>query len=169
MTATIILGFDLGTRTGYAALRDNGTRIMSGTWDFSHRGAGDRAERPGARWRRVAATFTAFLEHWAKRGRVIAGYELVRGHGNGGAQAAHIYGGMEAMLLAAMDTLGIVPLRVTVQDVKRAATGVGGGKRAGKAQVLAAAQERWPGVQGEDEADAVFVAEVLMARAVVTR
>ena len=73
--------------------------------------------------------------------------------------AAHAYGAGEAMLMEWCFTVGVVPVEVHTSAVKAAATGKGGGAGTAKADIVAAAHQRWPGVTfpTPDAADAAFV------------
>src|SRR6201999_495048 len=73
--------------------------------------------------------------------------------------AAHAYGGGEAILLAFCAEHGIELISVTVAAVKNAA-GKGGGPGTDKDAVLEAAEERWGGLHlfpTYDAADAAFI------------
>lgn len=81
-------------------------------------------------------------------------YEEVRRHL--GVDAAHIYGGIIAVIQEECESMG-VPYRATpVKTVKRLATGRG---NASKEEVLKATIRRWPDFRGDDnEADARWIA-----------
>ena len=57
--------------------------------------------------------------------------------------------------------LGIECVPVGVWEIKRVATGAGGGKKAGKEQMIEAARHRWPHMQIIDDnaADALWLLE----------
>ena len=91
----------------------------------------------------------------------VLGYEEVRRHL--GTDAAHVYGGIVATITRVCESFSTpVPYRgIPVATVKRTATGKG---NAGKDAMCRAAAERWKWdtvLITHDEADALWVAEVL--------
>jgi Holliday junction resolvasome RuvABC endonuclease subunit len=74
-----------------------------------------------------------------------------------GVDAAHVYGGLIAVLQEVCETEPVPYLGIPVGTVKRAATGSG---RASKDDMVQAARERWPGWEPVDDndADARFIA-----------
>lgn len=86
--------------------------------------------------------------------------EEVRRHA--GTQAAHVYGALVGRVQEECERRRITYSSVPVSDVKREATGKGGGKGADKAAMIAAANERWGlalKAADENEADARWIAE----------
>lgn len=140
------IGIDLGTTTGWAVLRPDGTRDASGTWrlDGRHDSHGMRVVRLRAR---LGELFQAYPG-------ALLGYENVSRHR--GVDAAHVYGALRAALMEACEAAGVTYCAVTVQDVKRAAVGNG---KASKEEMVAAAVARWGAVADDNEADALWVAE----------
>ena len=110
-----IIGLDLGTKCGWAVW-DDGLESC-GTWRLRN----DPADM-GVRYR----DFHDRLLCLARPGDVIA-YELVRRHI--GTQAAHLYGGFQAImfLVAAWKDVQLIP--ITVQAVKQKATRKGNAKK----------------------------------------
>lgn len=102
--------------------------------------------------------FEELVESLLAEGISAVGYEKVRRHR--GVDAAHAYGAYEAIIWkvcynAQVDEKLIV--QVTVQDIKRAATGKG---KADKEEIEAAAMLRWAYVPEDDnESDALWCAE----------
>lgn len=157
----VFIGFDLGLRMGYGVVDEDGKRVQSGVWHFSNTAHVTRMN-PGARWLRAHGEVRRFLGGYANHGTyrlASVGYELVRRHE--GVQAAHVYGGFEALVLAQCAPLHLKPDTVEVADLKLTAVGVGGGKRADKDAITLAARRRWPEC-GDDsnEADAMWVADM---------
>ena len=81
-----ILAIDTGTYTGYA---NNYSLDSSGVWDNSLK----KNDNKGIRYFRFENAFTAMLA----RGAELVVYEQVMRHR--GTAAAHVYGGMEAILI----------------------------------------------------------------------
>lgn len=120
-----ILALDLGTKTGWAY----GTldAVMSGVWDLKPR----RFDGGGMRF----VKFKGELNDILKAGRPAAVmFEEVRNHK--GTDAAHIYGGLLGVLTAWCEENEIPYRGVTVQAIKKFATGRG---NAGKPDMIAAA------------------------------
>lgn len=141
-----LLGIDPGTKCGYAIL--DGYRFTSGVWDL----AGRQHEGGGMRYLRLEAYLNAV-------GNVDAiAYEEVRHHI--GTAAAHVYGGIIAVITASCERRSIPYKGIPVGTVKKLATGHGNAK---KEDMMAAAAERWPSetMQDDNEADARFIALVL--------
>lgn len=144
-----ILAIDPGTQCGWC-VRHDATRIDAGTWDLSPR----RFEGAGIRYVRLRALLVEVLER--AKPEVVA-FEQVRRHM--GVDAAHIYGGIVAVVMSECESRGIAYQGVHVQDIKKLATGKGNAK---KDAMLAAANERWKltlGPKDENEADARWIAE----------
>lgn len=143
-----ILGIDPGTRCGWAVLED-GKPIASGVWDLSAK----RHEGGGMRFVRLRC----YLDEIAGLGIDAVGYEEVRRHM--GVDAAHVYGGVVAVLAAWCESAKPKPLPyrgIPVGTVKKLATGKGNAK---KDQMCAAVVSRF-GFEPKDDnhADALFIA-----------
>lgn len=144
-----VLGIDPGSKCGWC-LRYDPARIDAGTWDLAPR----RLEGAGMRFVRLRSYLTEVLDR--ARPDVVA-FEQVRRHM--GVDAAHIYGGITAVVMEECEARSIPYQGVHVQDVKKLATGKG---NADKAAMIAAANERWHlqlGPKEENEADARWIAE----------
>ena len=154
----LFIGLDLGAvHFGYAVLRADGTRESSGVWNLP-------TARSGQRWFALRAHLEALVSHWRLLGTMDVAYENVRRHE--GVLAAHAYGGALAivqLVLSSFQVLALVPLEVA--EVKRAATGKG---NADKEWVQRAARAHWgeAAAATEDEADALWIAEVARRRAI---
>jgi Holliday junction resolvasome RuvABC endonuclease subunit len=142
-----IIGLDLGSKTGWAVW-DDGLEAC-GTWRLKNDPA-DMSVRYG--------DFKRRLVDLTREGDVIA-YEIV--HRHLGTQAAHLYGGFQAILLMRAHELDAQVLSITVQDVKRLAAGKG---NADKAAVMAAAWAQGfhllcdGGKMDDNAADACYIA-----------
>jgi len=144
-----ILAIDPGTRCGWC-VRHDAQRVDSGTWELAPR----RFEGAGMRYLRFRVQFRELLDQ-VKPDAVA--FEQVRRHL--GVDAAHIYGGIVAVLMEECEARKIPYQGVHVQDVKKLATGKGNAK---KDAMLAAANERWAlalEAKDENEADARWIAE----------
>ena len=144
-----LLGLDLGTKCGWAAIRGN--RVSAGVWDLGEGSVGSR--------------MTALLKHLYCYDRfdmvTDVAYEDVMWHA--GVYAAHTYGGLLAGVEAWCEERGIVPRPVGVTTIKKHATGSG---RASKKQMVDAARQREPGIPWtHDSADAYWVLQWAMSNA----
>ena len=155
-----ILAFDLGSEFTGVAYMESGSLQWSTTWEL----VAKRIESPELRWMRFEKNLSGLIVKDRLRIDLVA-FEEVRSHRNpkGGynTTAAHQYGGCRAILIKwCGDRLGKPFVSVTVQEIKTAATGKGGGKGTSKEDVLKAAKARWPklGIAGYDAADAAFIA-----------
>jgi len=144
-----IIGIDPGTACGWAVLREeDGERVASGVWDLRPR----RHEGGGMRYLRVRRYLRELLEAYPP---VEVAYEEVRAHL--GVDAAHVYGGIVAAVTGLCEEVEVPYEGVPVATIKRTATGKG---NAAKPAVKAAAVTRWGEVADDNEADALWVAEV---------
>jgi Holliday junction resolvasome RuvABC endonuclease subunit len=150
-----LLAVDLGSsKVGWAYFKSP-ELIAAGTWNLEPK----RHQSPGMRWLRFRACLEETLQVPGFRVDLIA-YEEVRRHQ--GVDAAHAYGGAQAHLLAFCEAQKLTYTSVTIADIKRAATGKGGGKGTDKEAVYAAAVARWPRLfpQGGTDFDASVLGEV---------
>ena len=105
------------------------------------------------------------LDQIDSSGIALVAYEDVKRHGRPGQRggsntaAAQAYGGARAILWTWAGERGLDYVGVAVGSIKKAALGKGGGKGTGKAEMMAAAEARWPRFApwSEDAADAAFV------------
>ena len=148
-----LIGIDPGTACGWAILDSNGNRIASGTWDLRPR----RHEGGGMRYLRARQYVEALLATPA--GVRALAYEEVRRHA--GTDAAHVYGGIVAMIAAVCEERKTPYMAIPVGTVKKHATGKG---NASKDEMVAAATARWTHATVDDnEADALWIASALRA------
>tara|TARA_R110000824_G_scaffold192464_2_gene374625 strand:+ start:2626 stop:3111 length:486 start_codon:yes stop_codon:yes gene_type:complete len=151
-----IIGLDLGTKTGWAILKPDGSRIDSGHWNLKL----SRFESGGMRYIRLKAHLKYLIDNGCDN--AIVAFEAV--HRHRGVAAAHVYGGFMATMQAQLDELGIDYVGIGVGTIKKHATGAG---NASKDMMIIAAQERW-GEDGwttksNDEADALWVASTFIS------
>jgi len=139
-----ILGLDLGTNTGWAIRRRDGSQAC-GTVKFPNR----KRAHPGRRWVDFRTWLTDLLH--AEYVHVIA-YEDVRRHL--GCAAAHAYGAFEALVQMSAEVRNIELLPVGVGVVKKAFTGDG---RADKAAMVNEARRRGFKPDSDNAADALAV------------
>jgi crossover junction endodeoxyribonuclease RuvC len=133
-----ILAIDPGTNCGWAT--SGGDTIISGTWNLK----GGRFEGAGMRFVRLRK----LLDEFGPLDRIV--FEEVRAHR--GTDAAHIYGGIIAVIMAWCEEHGTPYEGIPVGTIKKHATGKGNSK---KDAMVAAAKQRWPDFDGDDnEADA---------------
>lgn len=144
------LRLDLGTSLGWAI--DDGRSITSGTVSFANR----RFEGGGMRYLR--------FERWLAETHVTTlfgevAFEEV--HRHRGTDAAHVYGGLLAVLTKWCEQNAIPYEGVPVSAIKREATGKGGGKGTDKDAIVVAMRARGHEPANDDEADAIALAYAL--------
>lgn len=141
------LGLDLGTHCGFALLTANrgGSSIMSGAWDCSIKTGHDS---PSLRFDKFEKQLDDFLMLGVDR----VYYEVVRRHR--GTQAAHIYGAFLAKMQERCDRVGIPFEGLSVQEIKKFATGKG---NASKEQVIEGVQKLGYDPGCDNEADAISI------------
>jgi crossover junction endodeoxyribonuclease RuvC len=136
---TRLLALDLGTKTGWAV-----SPIESGVWNLASR----RFEGGGMRYLRFRQHLTEALQ-----GVTAVYFEEVRRHL--GVDAAHIYGGLLAILSEECERRNIPYSGVPVGSIKRHATGKG---NADKEKMLTFARARWGKIVTDDNhADALWI------------
>lgn len=144
----IILAIDPGTSCGWS-IRDERGIHHSGVWNLR----GSRFEGAGMRFLRLRGYFRKALDMGQPQ---VVALEEVRGHK--GTDAAHIYGGIIAVIAEECEAREIPYFAIPVGTVKKLATGNG---NASKDDMHDAACVRWPGdtFVTDDEVDARFIAE----------
>lgn len=145
-----VLALDLATVTGWAVLSSGGVRA-SGTVSFKPR----RFEGGGMRFLR----FEQWLDGLGWTPCAVY-FEEVRGHK--GTDAAHIYGGLVAVLTTWCERRSVPYEGIPVGTIKRHATGKG---NAGKPAMIEAARARGCNPQDDNEADAWLLLDYVLARA----
>lgn len=144
MTKQKILALDLGQRTGWAVVREDG-KIVSGSCRFERA----KHETVGAVWRR----FAEWLDDTIRPEDCdLIVYEDVFNHT--GIMAAHWYGGFWAHLTATADRKGIPCRGVGVGTIKASACGIG---NASKTDIIRAMREKGHNPMDTDEADALAI------------
>jgi hypothetical protein len=140
-----ILALDLGTTTGWALHSHDGL-ITSGTVSFKP----GRYDGGGMRYLR----FTNWLTELDRLSGPIEAiyFEEVRRHA--GTDAAHVFGGLLAVLTSWAELRGVPYQGVPVGTIKRHATGHG---NANKLAMIAAAQARGFSPADDNEADAIAI------------
>jgi len=144
-----ILALDPATKFGWAFLDDTGLMI-SGVWSFKT----TRHSGGGVRFLQFRKQFLEALDQCEPD---LVAYEEVRRHM--GVDAAHIYGGLIAVVSSICEERNIPYKGFPVGTIKKHATGKG---NAGKDLMIAAALKKWPGVsiQDDNEADARHIADL---------
>jgi Holliday junction resolvasome RuvABC endonuclease subunit len=135
-----LLALDLGTTTGWAL---QGKPLLSGTWNLKPR----RFDGGGMRFVRFESQLAEM--HKLKRITRVA-YEEVRMHR--GVDAAHIYGGLQAVLTAWCEGQKIPYEAIHYAHIKRHMTGKG---NANKEAMLAAVRAKGFAPVDDNEADAI--------------
>ena len=145
---TTILALDLGTTTGWALRAPEG-QIAHGFVGFKSQ----RFEGGGMRYLRFRRWLTDMKATVAGTQGIGAVYvEEVRRHM--GVDAAHVYGGLLAMLTAWCERHQIPYQGVPVGTIKKHATGKG---NAGKHEMIAAMRALGHAVTDDNEADALAI------------
>lgn len=145
-----ILALDLGTSCGWAISRDQAPYI-SGVLDLSP----GRYSGGGMRFVRFGNELTTLLN--ARIDRVV--FEEVRRHL--GVDAAHIYGGLLAVLTAECERRSIPYEGVPVATIKKHATGKG---NADKKAMVEAASAFDAMIVSDDQADALCLLDYAVKR-----
>lgn len=148
------LGIDPGTKCGWAVLDAAGDRIASGVLDLRSR----RHEGGGMRFVRARRKLAEVIEAYPPSAVI---YEEIRRHA--GTTAAHVYGGIVAVLSALCEELSLPYQGIPVGTVKKYATGKG---NASKDMMMQAARSKWPEVPAkmdDNEADALWIAATWIA------
>ncbi|MDA1155178.1 MAG: hypothetical protein O2873_10605 [Proteobacteria bacterium] len=140
-----LLALDLGTTTGWA-IRGYDSLITSGTVSFKP----SRYDGGGMRYLR----FTNWLTEIDRLSGPIEAifYEEVRRHA--GTDAAHVFGGLLAVLTSWAELRGVPYQGVPVGTIKKYATGHGG---APKQAMIDAARARGFSPTDDNEADAIAI------------
>ncbi len=140
-----VLTLDLGTTTGWAVTVRGGA-MVHGFWNNK----GGRYEGGGMRYLR----FRGHLDEVHKTNPIAAVfYEEVRRHR--GTDAAHVYGGMLAVLTAWCEERAIPYEGVPVGTIKKALTGKGNADK--RAMISALHKLGYDGVVDDNEADAIAI------------
>ena len=144
-TLRSILALDLGTTTGWA-IRDFDGLITSGTVSFKP----SRYDGGGMRYLR----FTNWLTEIDRLSDPIEAiyFEEVRRHA--GTDAAHVYGGLLAVLTSWGELRGVPYQGVPVGTIKKHASGKG---NAPKQAMIDAARKRGFNPADDNEADAIAI------------
>lgn len=157
MPRDVIIGLDLATRSGWAALDLYGKRLDSGAWPLAPRARQPKTDR----WARFNVALTDLLNCYVDRVAVVAieepftEYNRVPGRRQNIANPGVAWG-LVAIAEMHAHTRGIDCVRYGQSRVKKHAAGNG---RASKVQVAAAVSRRLGySVPGGDEADALAVA-----------
>ncbi|MGD0091068.1 MAG: hypothetical protein ABSE73_14210 [Planctomycetota bacterium] len=140
-----ILALDTGTTTGWALLSNDG-RVQFGSWHLADGASG----RTGTRF---LSLFNHLPEIQRQAPLQFVFYEEV--HGHSGMAAAHVYGGLVGVLTLFCELNGVSYRGVTVQAIKKHATG--GGTASKEAMVAAAAKKFCVHVEDDNQADALFL------------
>lgn len=136
----MLLTLDLGTKTGWATQTAAG--IQSGVQNF----ANDRFSGGGMRYLK----FEKWLGDMPRPSQVV--FEEVRRHR--GTDAAHVYGGLMAVLTKWCESQNIPYIGIPVGTIKKSFTGNG---NANKNKMIAEAQKRGYDPKDDNEADALAI------------
>jgi Holliday junction resolvasome RuvABC endonuclease subunit len=145
-----LLALDLGTRTGFCI--GTAEHQVSGVWDLKN----DRFSGGGMRYVRFRSKLNEMRAAYPVS-RVV--FEEVRRHA--GTDAAHVYGGFMATLMAWCEEHGVPYEGIPVGTIKKHWTGKG---NANKAQMIAECQRRGMAIVDDNEADAVALFDLKAER-----
>lgn len=147
----IYIGIDPALSCGWAMLNDGGQRIDSGVWNLKH----DAGEGEGMRYVKMRKHLGELLNRAGDVDPLLLAYEWVPHHQSNA--SARSYARLTGVLLEQCEMSHVNYTKLTVSEIKQAATGKGS---ATKAQMIEAARERWEVTCAtDDEADALWVAE----------
>lgn len=146
----VILALDLGTTTGFAVQLD-GDMITSGWWSFKPQ----RFEGGGMRYLRFQQKLNWMYENSGGIDEVY--FEEVRRHK--GVDAAHVYGGLLAVLTSWCEAHSVPYSGIPVGTIKKHATGRG---NAGKEDMMNAAAARGWTCDNDDECDAMWLLDYVL-------
>lgn len=151
MSEVAVLAVDPGTHCGFA-LRDKSGQIISGTWHLK----GGRFEGGGMRFLRLKKEIQSIHELIDFK---EVYFEEVRGHK--GTDAAHIYGGIVAVLTSFCEERQIPYEGIPVGTIKKHATGKG---NSNKECMLEAANKRWPdqNIKDDNQGDALWLLDFVI-------
>lgn len=149
---SVILAIDLGTQTGWAMI-GNDDQVDSGTVSFTPR----KGEGPGMRFARFRRWLIDLKSAYGQIDEVH--YEDVRRHV--GTQAAHVYGGLLAILMCFCEHHRVAYRGVGVGVIKKHATGNGAAK---KPAMIAAMQARGYSVIDDNAADALALLDYVISQ-----
>lgn len=138
-----IIALDLGTRTGWAWRGDEFGPVFSGVATFPT----GRYEGGGMRFLRFQRWFDEALIDMQ-----MVAFEEVRRHA--ATDAAHVYGGLLAVLTSSCERLKIPYTGIPVGTIKKHTTGKG---NASKDQMIAAIRAQGYNPQDDNEADAIAI------------
>jgi Holliday junction resolvasome RuvABC endonuclease subunit len=146
-----ILAIDPGTKCGWAY--SDGENICSGVWNLTV-----KKTTWGTKWNNLFVELREFVE---QNGVDLIVYEKVMAHA--GTTAAHVYGGLIAVIEMYCDGEGIQWDSYHVGTIKKHATGKGNAK---KEAMVQAARMTWPerDVIDHNEADALWLLDLAMER-----
>lgn len=140
-----VLGLDLGTHTGYAIRRRDGT-IIHGTESFTPRASWTA----GQRWLRYRSWLSALIDR--EQIHAVTFERVVFGHSS--ASASDVYGGFRALTEMVADSHSCDLSSVSVPTIKKHWTGSG---RADKAAMIAEAKRRGFKPTDDNAADALAI------------
>lgn len=144
------LGLDLGTYMGWARtdlFPGSGGVFLSGAWDFDI----TRFDAPPVRYQK----FEVKLREHCVLGLNMVFYEKILRHK--GTTAAHVYGAFLNKLHEVCDEYGVPYIGLSVQEIKKFATGKGGGPQATKDKMIEAVKRWGHNPQSDDEAYAIAI------------
>ena len=140
-----LLALDLGTHTGYAVRRRDGT-VIHGTENFTPRASWS----PGQRWTRFRSWLSVLVVN--EQIHHITYERVIFGHSS--ASASDVYGGFRALVEMVADNHNVALSCVSVPTVKKHFTGSG---RADKAAMIVEARRRGFRPVDDNAADALAV------------
>lgn len=144
-----VLALDLATKAGWA-IRTHGGAVLSGTFDAK--------TTKGAHVGQRFINFRTFLADLIKEHDVDAiAFEDVRRHI--GTTAAHVHGGLRAIMEMMAAYQNITPVGLSVGTIKKSWTGNGSAK---KDAMILEAFKRGYRVKDDNEADALAILDLML-------
>lgn len=141
-----IIAIDPGTACGYSFTDDGKVHVeLSGVWDLRPQ----RHSGGGMRFLRMQRYLSELI---GESKDTVVFYEEVRRHR--GTDAAHVYGGIIAIIAALCEENDIPYQGIPVGTIKKRATGSG---NASKQEMVDAACEKFGPVEDDNQADALHL------------
>lgn len=141
------IGIDPATSCGWAVVGPSGERIASGAWKLERR----RGDGAGMLYVRFQRLFGELLDSYPVP--LMVAYEQ---QANRFAGSAHVGLGIMAHLQRICEERNVPYSGIAFATAKKCATGKG---NANKQAMIEAATAKWGAVSGDDEADALWIAE----------
>lgn len=156
MSREVYVGVDPGQRCGWGVVlgRD---RVRSGVFDVRPKKSKKNPKPKGYWYAKFVEKITAMIEGLEAEGMMPYAIAIEKVMAHKGALAAHEYGAIVGLVKFVAFQKNLPVIMIPVGHIKRYATGMG---NASKEAMIDAARAKWGFLpSGDDEADALWVAE----------